>query len=326
MEETVWMGDIPVATLRPNGSTGCTSTICIFYLHTDQLNAPRKITQPSSNTLAWRWDTDPFGIAAPNQNPGGLGTFVYNLRFPGQYYQAETGLNYNYFRDYDPQTGRYVESDPIGLRGLSYSTYAYAGGNPVSNSDPSGQFYIPFTNIWIPAGEQYGAAAAQYWADRQTQTGNPLYAIPGLLASLWTPCTSGRTGLALASGGALGSLTEGASLSNFFWNSNSFRSISSAYWGAEGAGGMSLDHWLFSQAAARAGTIPSGIANAGFNLLEMPGSWNTWLGFAPNWGGTQALLANLARLGIQAGVPAAAATAGAAGYAVGSDANRCGCQ
>ena len=57
---------------------------------------------------------------------------------PGQYYQAETGLNYNYFRDYDPQTGRYIESDPIGLGGGSYSTYAYANGNPVSPSDPLG--------------------------------------------------------------------------------------------------------------------------------------------------------------------------------------------
>jgi RHS repeat-associated protein len=43
-----------------------------------------------------------FGTVAPAQNPGGLGTFAYNLRFPGQYYQAETGLNYNYVRDYDP--------------------------------------------------------------------------------------------------------------------------------------------------------------------------------------------------------------------------------
>jgi RHS repeat-associated protein len=139
IQETVWMGDVPVATLRPNGSTGCASTICVFYVHTDQLNAPRKITQPSSNSLVWRWDTDPFGTAAPNQNPAGLGTFVYNLSFPGQYYQAETGLNYNYFRDYDPATGRYIESDPIGLAGGSWSTYAYADGNSISNIDASGQ-------------------------------------------------------------------------------------------------------------------------------------------------------------------------------------------
>jgi len=138
IQETVWMGDVLVATLRPNGSTGCASTICVFYVHTDQLNAPRKITQPSNNSLVWRWDSDPFGTVAPNQNPAGLGTFVYNLREPGMYYQAETGLNYNYFRDYDPQTGRYVESDPIGLAGGSFSTYAYVRGNPISRIDPLG--------------------------------------------------------------------------------------------------------------------------------------------------------------------------------------------
>jgi RHS repeat-associated protein len=134
IEETVWMGDVPVATLQPNGTGG----INIYYIHTDQLNAPRKITQPSSNSIVWRWDTDPFGTVAPNQNPSGLGTFIYNLRFPGQYYQAETGLNYNYFRDYDPQTGRYIESDPIGLGGGSDSTYEYAEQSPISASDRLG--------------------------------------------------------------------------------------------------------------------------------------------------------------------------------------------
>ena len=133
IEETIWIGDLPVATLQPNGSS-----ISIYYIHSDHLGTPRKITQPSSNTLAWRWDPDTFGSLAPNQNPAGLGTFVYNLRFPGQYYMPETGLYYNYFRDYDPQTGRYIESDPIGLKGGSYSTYAYVGGNPLGNYDALG--------------------------------------------------------------------------------------------------------------------------------------------------------------------------------------------
>ena len=67
--------------------------------------------------------------------PAHKGTFKYNLRFPGQYYQAETGLNQNYFRDYDPQTGRYVESDPIGLAGGTWSTFSYVGNNPISLND-----------------------------------------------------------------------------------------------------------------------------------------------------------------------------------------------
>ena len=134
IEETVWLGNIPVATLEPNGSGG----VNIFYVHTDHLNTPRKIAQPTSGTLVWRWDADPFGTTTANQNPAGLGTFAYNLRFPGQYFMAETGLSQNMMRDYDPAVGRYVESDPIGLRGGGYSTYAYAVDNPVMLRDVTG--------------------------------------------------------------------------------------------------------------------------------------------------------------------------------------------
>jgi RHS repeat-associated protein len=133
IEETIWLGDIPVATLQPNGSGG----VNIFYIHTDHLNAPRKVQQPVTDALVWRWDTDPFGTAAPNQNPAGLGTFPYNIRFPGQYFMQETGLNYNWNRDYDPVVGRYIESDPLGLR-AGVNTYAYSGSDPVWLDDPSG--------------------------------------------------------------------------------------------------------------------------------------------------------------------------------------------
>jgi RHS repeat-associated protein len=68
-------------------------------------------------------------------------SFVYNLRFPGQYFDAETGLNYNYYRDYDPATGRYVESDPIGLAG-GVNTYAYADEDPLGTADPFGLFPV----------------------------------------------------------------------------------------------------------------------------------------------------------------------------------------
>jgi len=128
------MGDSPVATLRPNGSGG----VLIYYVHTDAVGSPRKVTRPSDNGLMWRWDPDTFGSVAPNGNPAGLGTFSYKLRFPGQYALSESGLNYNYLRDYDPQMGRYLESDPIGLYGGSWSTYAYALDNPVTFSDPFG--------------------------------------------------------------------------------------------------------------------------------------------------------------------------------------------
>jgi YD repeat-containing protein len=95
IEETVWLDDLPVATLRPNGTGG----INAYYIHADHLNTPKTITRPADNAIMWRWDQDPFGTTSPNQNPSSQGTFVYNVRFRGQYYDQETGLNYNYFRD-----------------------------------------------------------------------------------------------------------------------------------------------------------------------------------------------------------------------------------
>jgi RHS repeat-associated protein len=62
----------------------------------------------------WRWDNqEPFGNDVPNENPSGLGTLVVPLRFPGQYFDRESSLAYNYYRDYDPGIGRYVQADPI---------------------------------------------------------------------------------------------------------------------------------------------------------------------------------------------------------------------
>jgi RHS repeat-associated protein len=143
IQETVWMGDIPVATLRPSGST-----VAVYYVHTDHLGSPRKVTRPSDNGLTWRWDPDTFGssTSTPDQNPAGLGSFIYNLRFSGQYYLSETALFYNYYRTYDPQMGRYLESDPIGLKG-GINPYAYADGNPISNVDPTGLLCFNFNQF-----------------------------------------------------------------------------------------------------------------------------------------------------------------------------------
>jgi RHS repeat-associated protein len=115
-------------------------TTSINYIFTDHLNTPRVITRASDNQIVWRWDqSDPFGVKPPNENPSGLGVFTYNPRFPGQLYDAETGLYYNYHRNYDPKIGGYTQSDPIGLAG-GINTYGYVGGNPVNSVDPLGLF------------------------------------------------------------------------------------------------------------------------------------------------------------------------------------------
>lgn len=115
---------------------GAASAASMYFVQTDQLNTPRAITD-ENNVLVWKWDSDPYGAAPPNESPAGAPAFAFGLRFPGQVFDRESYLYYNYFRDYDSQTGRYIQSDPIGLEG-GINTYGYVSGNPVSFTDPEG--------------------------------------------------------------------------------------------------------------------------------------------------------------------------------------------
>jgi len=162
IQELVWLYGVPVATIRTDQSGG---TVGVFYIHTDHLNAPAKITRPSDNQIIWRWDHDPFGNGAPNEDPDGNGQLLtFNLRFPGQNYDNETGLVQNGFRDYDPNTGRYVESDPIGLAGGSFSTYAYVRGNPLLRIDPFGRLSMAPSRTVSPVGKVIGDLATDLGA------------------------------------------------------------------------------------------------------------------------------------------------------------------
>jgi RHS repeat-associated protein len=168
----------------------------LYYIHADHLGTPRAITRPSDNAKVWEWsNSEPFGNNAPNEDPANTGTaFKFNLRFSGQYYDAETGTHYNYFRDYDPSTGRYIESDPSGLRG-GINTYAYVLGNPLTLIDPFGLQSCPLAPDPCPeliaqvlglsaqVDSRYTALLVDQWS---------LYAIaystklPGKLAALGT--------------------------------------------------------------------------------------------------------------------------------------------
>jgi RHS repeat-associated protein len=128
----------------------------MYFIQTDQLNTPRLIAT-STGTTVWRWDQgEPFGNDVPNNNPSGAGAFDFPLRFPGQYFDRETNLAYNYFRDYDPATGRYIQSDPMSVAKhvtrwrvnfgtpaqapLELDTYAFVSGNPLHLVDPTGLY------------------------------------------------------------------------------------------------------------------------------------------------------------------------------------------
>jgi RHS repeat-associated protein len=107
-----------------------------------------------NNNLRWRWISEPFGTTAAETNPAGLGVFTQNLRFPGQYFDSESGLHYNYHRFYDPTAGgRYTTPDPLGLDGGDLSLYAYSSANPLSYIDPLGLTSREMENPLLPFGD-----------------------------------------------------------------------------------------------------------------------------------------------------------------------------
>jgi len=109
----------------------------VYFVHNDHLNTPQRLSDTQGN-IVWRASYDPFGRATVNNDVDGNGQRIfYNCRFPGQYFDVESNLHYNYYRYYSPQIGRYITSDPIGLDG-GLNTFGYVGGNPVRNIDAFG--------------------------------------------------------------------------------------------------------------------------------------------------------------------------------------------
>jgi RHS repeat-associated protein len=133
IREYIWLGWEPVAVIE--GSA-------IFHIRTDHIGRPvfatsRAFNQSSSpGVVVWSATYTPFGGVTTS-----TGTPI-TARFPGQWFQSESGLHQNWMRDYDPTTGRYLEADPLGLIDGA-SVYGYAGQSPIMNADPSGQCFGP---------------------------------------------------------------------------------------------------------------------------------------------------------------------------------------
>ena len=119
----------------------------INYVTADGLDTPRVVTSPAGSVI-WSWSIkgNPFG----DKVPSALSGYAYNLRFPGQYYDAETGLYYNVQRYYAPGSGRYRQADPVGFAGGQWSLYGYVNGNPLSYADPYGLWQVTITATISP--------------------------------------------------------------------------------------------------------------------------------------------------------------------------------
>ncbi|WP_422089064.1 RHS repeat-associated core domain-containing protein [Variovorax sp.] len=150
-------GPMPIAAIV-NGNT--------YAVHSDHLNTPRKLANANGQAV-WQWGYSAFGEDKPTTarsrfantettpNPGttNIAEVRFNLRYPGQYGDEESGLFYNYFRSYDSRTGRYSQPDPIGLDG-GWNPFAYAELNPLLFMDPLG--LVASADPWFGYGRDQG--------------------------------------------------------------------------------------------------------------------------------------------------------------------------
>ncbi|HEV2679226.1 MAG TPA: RHS repeat-associated core domain-containing protein [Rhodanobacter sp.] len=164
----IWLGDIPVAAID-NTINGSATTSTVNYVTADQLGTPRVVTN-NAGTVVWQWayQGNPFGEQQPTSTMG----YVLNLRYPGQYYDAESGLVSNGMRPYEAALGRFDQSDPSGLAG-GMSTYAADLNNPLSYFDPDGRHPTLLSNEMAanshPSAWNHLVGAASAWWNQTVQ-------------------------------------------------------------------------------------------------------------------------------------------------------------
>jgi len=154
----------------------------------DRLGSVTDLVDAPSGNITASFAYDPWGNVTNTS-----GTLTPTFGFAGMFADRSTGKNLTLFRAYDPLTARWISEDPIGLAG-GLNGYAYSGGSPINYTDPLGL-------MW---GDSYGDSAVDYWADMEARTGNHWYAMPGMLAEMWTPCHSLDTALTLIPAGMMG--------------------------------------------------------------------------------------------------------------------------
>ena len=168
LKEYVWIDDMPVAVVDSSSGTAKT-----YYIHTGPVNEPLVMTD-ASKAQVWNAYMEPFGAATVF----GSNSASIDLRLPGQWLQAETGgLNQNWFRDYDPTLGRYLQPDPLGVS-AAQNVYAYVDGKPLDRIDRWG--------LWSFSLNFYGGVGGGFSFGQDPETGQAFF--------------SGRLGLGFGGG------------------------------------------------------------------------------------------------------------------------------
>ena len=190
----IYLNGKPLAVVDASGT--------VSYILTDHLGQPQKMLN-ASGAVTWHRVAGVYGDTVSQP----VGTTSANpQRFPGQQLDATTGLHYNYYRDYDPATGRYLETDPIGLGG-GINVYGYVGGNPVNRVDRNGKLANIVIGIGIEAIGQFLSGS-----DRAAWSNAWNCFTQGEFASAWRQSREqiGRLALSGATGGLGGAVTSAA--------------------------------------------------------------------------------------------------------------------
>jgi len=232
----------------------------VCYYVNDHLGTPQRVMDEDGRVV-WSAVYLPFGHAEVSTE-----TVTNHFRFPGQYFDQETGFHYNYHRYYDLRTGRYLRPDPIGLAG-GINLYLYAAGTPINEIDPLGLLF------GFNAGEAYGEYAAQYYADITIDPCASSWKkagawVGGLFASLWTPETSNDTFLTLLPSGAVGKW-----FARPFWRYVGPHSSKAITWVTRGWGWKSPFGTNFVKAAEKLhlleyGGVPTDVIKVPYRMLK----------------------------------------------------------
>ncbi len=201
LQQAIWLDGLPVGVL-----VGA----ALNYVQPDHLGAPRAVIDPARDVAVWTWDIkgEAFGNTPPDQDADRDGAaFVFGMRFPGQRYDSATGLNQNYFRDYDTSTGRYAQSDPIGLSGGA-STWAYVESSPLMFSDHMGlEKDQACVASYTTTGAICGGVVGYYGSGVAGAIGGGFVCAPAGPGA--AACAAGGAMAVSPAGGALGSIVGG---------------------------------------------------------------------------------------------------------------------